>query len=86
MDRAEKIMTALVIVALIAVLLHAHRRRGHNANLTGVKLMQSATNDCERGPAYLLSALPRHRRSNDKVQDVGCWPDTVYTDDGIREY
>ena len=70
MDRAEKIMTALVIVALIAVLLMAHRRRGHKGNLTGVRLNVSALDDNRRGPSYLLSALPIHRHSDDFAEPV----------------
>lgn len=79
MDRAEKIMTALLIVALIAVLLHAHRSRGHRSNLTGLDLNTSTLPDnSRRGPTYLLSALPDHRNVNDAIQDVGCWPYSGY--------
>ena len=70
MDRAEKIMTALVIVALIAVLLMSHRRRGYNGNLSGVRLNVSALDDYRRGPSYLLSALPLHRNSDDVAPSV----------------
>lgn len=71
MDRAEKIMTALVLLALVAVLLHSHRRRGHHGNLTGVRMNTSALPDpCHRGPAYLLSALPVERRSDDFTDAV----------------
>jgi hypothetical protein len=66
MDRAEKIMTALVIAALVAVLANSHRRRGHHGNLTGVDMNMSASPcDDRSGPSYLLSALPDFRREND---------------------
>ena len=71
MDRAEKIMTALVIVGLIAVLANSHRRRH---GLPNVRLNTSAAPyECE-GPAYLLSALPSHRRKDEFTDAVSYWP------------
>ena len=71
MDRAEKIMTALLIAGLIAVLASSHRRRGHHGNLTGVELNTSVSPcDNDYGPAYLLSALPDHRKKDDALNFV----------------
>ena len=70
MDRTEKIMSCLVILALVAVLLHSHRSRGHKGNLTGLRVNTSTVDDEKRGPAYLLSALPIHRISDDLTDDV----------------
>lgn len=71
MDRIEKIGTCLVVAALIAVLVSSHRSRGHNGNLTGLRMNASAVpDDCRRGPSYLLSALPEHRRSDDFTDAV----------------
>ncbi len=75
MDRAEKIMTAIVIAGMIAVLCSAHRRRGHAGNLTGLRMNTSAS-PCDisrRGPLYLLSALPSHRRSDDYADPTSYW-------------
>ena len=72
MDRFEKIMTALVLAGLIGVLAHTHRRRGHRGNLTDVRMNLSASPcDSDRGPAYLLSALPLQRRTDDWAGIVG---------------
>jgi hypothetical protein len=66
MDRADKIFTILAFAAMIGVLVHTHRPRGHRGVLTGVKVNTSATPDAwKRGPAYLLSALPAKRRGDD---------------------
>lgn len=76
MDRFEKILTALSLTGLIAVLAVSHRRRGHNGNLTGLRMNTSA-HPCDgyaRGPAYMLSALPLHRRSDDYADPVSYWP------------
>jgi hypothetical protein len=89
MDRFEKIASALVLAGLIGVLCHTHRRRGHNGNLTGIRMNQSAGPcDNDYGPAYLLSALPSFRRKDDYADPVSYWPvlgTPYHTDDGWRE-
>ena len=76
MDRFEKICTCLVIAGLVAVLVASHRRRGHNGNLTGLRMNTSASR-CDAylpSPAYLASALPLHRRNDDFADAVSYWP------------
>lgn len=66
MERADKIFVALAAVALIAILAHDYR-----SPLRGVRLNVSASpDDRDRGPAYLLSNLPRHRIADDELPSV----------------
>lgn len=77
MERFDKIATALAIAVLIGVLAHSHRRRGHNGNLTGVRMNTPDLDTSQRGPAYLLAALPSYRRRDDYAD-----PASYYTNGG----
>jgi hypothetical protein len=78
MDRADKIFTILAFAGMIAVLVSAHRPRGHRGVLTGVKANTSERPDgCRLGPSYLLSNLPGVRQKDDYAD-----PSSYYTQDG----
>lgn len=64
MDRADKIFTILAFAAMIAVLVSNTKRAGLPAVNT------SAAPSTKSGPAYLLSALPLSRRSDDYADAV----------------
>jgi hypothetical protein len=67
MERIDKIFTILVMMAFVAFLVHGHKRRG----IASVHMNTSASPcDGDRGPAYLLSALPIHRRQDDYADPV----------------
>lgn len=67
MDRVDKIFTILVTLGLVGVLVHAHRPRG----LGNVRVNTPALPKMyDRGPAYLLSALPQHRVSDEYADPV----------------
>lgn len=84
MDRVEKIGTILLMVALVATLAHSHRRRGHQGNLTGVKVNTPALDYDRPGPAYLTSALPSHRRRDDYADPVSYFANGGATPDDNR--
>jgi hypothetical protein len=77
MDRADKIFTILSMIALVGLLVHHHRPRGHRGVLSGVKVNTPAVPSMDVGPAYLLSALPIMRRKDDYAD-----PSSYYTVDG----
>lgn len=74
MERIEKIGTALVMIALVAVLVNTGWRRSKHIldgdlNTPAVPRLT--------GPAYLTSALPIHRRNDDYAD-----PSSYYVADG----
>lgn len=74
MERIEKIGTALVMVALVAVLVHTSVRR--SKHLPDAALNTPAAPRLA-GPAYLTAALPSHRRNDDYAD-----PSSYYVSDG----
>ena len=62
MERADKIFVILSAIGLVAVLVMQHQpRRAGDARVN----VSSAPVSADTGPAYLLSALPSRRVSDD---------------------
>jgi hypothetical protein len=71
MDRADKIFTVLAMLALVGVVVHRHCGCPPRDD---TRLDVSVATDAGRGPAYLLSALPSHRRNDDFLDPISFGP------------
>lgn len=76
MDRSEKILTILGLSGAIVSLLILHQKGANNvqrevARIPDGRLGESTVPGNDDGAAYLTSALPLKRRSDDILQVVG---------------
>lgn len=86
MERVDKIFMGLALVALVGLFVHQRpaARKGW-ATPARSRLNVSATPDNRPGPAYMLSALPARRSSDDFVSPVSYYEgDAIYSPEEMQ--